>query len=126
MCTLEEVIDAVKVIKKERNHNIILLHCTSLYPCYPDEVNLNAMVTMRETLNLPVGYSDHTLGIYASLAAVALGAVVIEKHFTLDRTMIGPDHKASIEPPELREMINLIRVVEREPSGSSRLSMVNR
>ncbi len=95
-----------RALLKER---ITLLHCTSEYPCPPDQVNLRAMDILAETFDLPVGYSDHTLGIHVSLAAVARGAQVIEKHFTLDRQLPGPDHLASLEPTELKMMINGIR-----------------
>ena len=91
---------------------LTLLHCTSQYPAPFEDVNLRAMETMGKEFNLPVGYSDHTLGIAVPIAAVARGARVIEKHFTLDRTMDGPDHKASLEPDELKSMIDGIRVVE--------------
>ena len=91
---------------------VTLLHCVTQYPAPPESVNLRAMRTMAETFGLPVGYSDHTLGIEISLAAVALGATVIEKHFTLDRGMPGPDHRASLEPDELRCMIAGIRAIE--------------
>jgi len=115
MCTLDEVKDAVKIIENEGNKQIILLQCTSLYPCLPSEVNLCAMVAMRKEINYPVGYSDHTMGIHASIVAVALGATIIEKHFTLDRSMHGPDHKASIEPVELKEMVKQVRAIEKVP-----------
>jgi N,N'-diacetyllegionaminate synthase len=124
MCTLKEVRDAVRVIEDAGNHKIVLLQCTSLYPCLPSEVNLNAMLTMHEVFNYPVGYSDHTMGIHASIAAVALGATVIEKHFTFDRTMTGPDQKASIEPTELRKLINQIRIIERVAPRDPRLSII--
>lgn len=91
---------------------ITLLHCTSEYPAPMREINLNAMDTMERAFHLPVGYSDHSLGITAPIAAVALGAVLIEKHFTLDRNMEGPDHKASLEPNELSAMVKAIRDVE--------------
>ena len=91
---------------------VTLLHCTSEYPCAPDDVNLRAMQTMRTAFNLTTGYSDHTEGIAVPVAAVALGAEVIEKHFTLDRALPGPDHKASLEPDELADMVASIRVVE--------------
>ncbi|HZS37724.1 MAG TPA: N-acetylneuraminate synthase [Polyangia bacterium] len=91
---------------------IILLHCTTEYPAPLEDVNLRAMETMRAAFGLPVGYSDHTDGIAVATAAVALGAVVIEKHFTLDRNLPGPDHKASLEPRELQAMIASIRAVE--------------
>ena len=92
--------------------NVTLLHCTSEYPTPFTDVNLRAMDTMRDAFGLPVGLSDHTPGIAISIAAVALGAVVIEKHFTLDRNMTGPDHKASLEPGELEAMVQSIRQVE--------------
>lgn len=94
------------------SNNVTLLHCTSEYPAPYDEVNLLAMDTLRDTFHLPVGFSDHTQGIAIPIAAVARGAEVIEKHFTLDRNLPGPDHQASIEPSELSEMILAIRQVE--------------
>ncbi|KUO70133.1 MAG: N-acetylneuraminate synthase [Desulfosporosinus sp. BRH_c37] len=98
---------------------VVLLHCTTEYPVTINEVNLRVLETMRNAFNLPVGYSDHTLGITIPIAAIALGAVVIEKHFTLDRSLSGPDHKASLEPDELKLMVQSIRQVE-EALGSSR------
>ena len=92
---------------------IIVLQCTTAYPAYHRDVNLRAMITMRDKLNVKVGYSDHTKGIEVAVAAAALGACVIEKHFTLDRSMQGPDHRASIEPAELKEMVRCIRNVEK-------------
>lgn len=89
-----------------------LLHCTTEYPAPFEDVNLSAMDTLAESFNLPVGFSDHTTGITVAIAAVAKGAVVIEKHFTLDRNLSGPDHRASLEPGELKEMIRSIREVE--------------
>lgn len=94
-----------------RGH-VSLLHCTTEYPCPYDEVNLNVMDTLREAFGLRVGYSDHTEGIAVPVAAVAKGAVIIEKHFTLDRSLPGPDHKASLEPEELKQMIVSIRQIE--------------
>ena len=91
---------------------LTLLHCTTEYPATPGSVNLRAMATMRDAFQLPVGLSDHTRGIHVPVAAVALGAVVIEKHFTLDRSLPGPDHRASLEPDELAEMVTAIRDVE--------------
>jgi len=111
MANLEEVREAVKVIFPI-NKKLILLHCTTSYPTPLNEVNLKAMLTIKKEFNLPVGYSDHTEGIDVSLAAVAMGACVIEKHFTLDRKLPGPDHKASLEPKELREMVEGIRNIE--------------
>jgi N-acetylneuraminate synthase len=94
-----------------RDH-VTLLHCVTQYPAPPSSVHLRAMDTMRDAFGLPVGYSDHTLGLEVSIAAVARGATVIEKHFTLDRGMPGPDHAASLEPGELKELVRSIRAVE--------------
>lgn len=110
--TLTEVAEAIQVIKQQKNNEIILLHCTTNYPCPLKEVNLKAMLTLKKKFNLPVGFSDHTSGSLASLAAVALGAVVIEKHFTLNKNLPGPDHQASLEPKELKLLIQNIREVE--------------
>ncbi|EOI6869244.1 N-acetylneuraminate synthase [Yersinia enterocolitica] len=98
--------------QKALSEKVTLLHCTTEYPAPMNEINLRAMDTMRIAFNLPVGYSDHSLGVTIPVAAVARGAVLIEKHFTLDRDMEGPDHKASLEPHELKEMVNSIRDVE--------------
>ena len=102
--------DTGQAILKDK---ITLLHCTTEYPAPFEEVNLTVMDTLRSAFGLPVGYSDHTEGIAVPIAAVARGAVAIEKHFTIDRTLPGPDHKASIEPNELKQMVTAIRVVER-------------
>ena len=114
MSTLEEVRSAVEIIITEgfAKKNLTILHATSEYPCPIDEVNLLAMKTLGKEFNLKFGYSDHTEGIIVPIAAVALGASVIEKHFTLDRNMDGPDHKASLEPYELTLMIDGIRKIE--------------
>lgn len=112
MSTLDEVKKAVNVLKEYGEEDITLLHCNTQYPTPISDVNLLAMVTMQRELGLPVGYSDHTQGIEIPLAATALGACVIEKHFTLNRAMEGPDHKASLEPQELKEMVNGIRKIE--------------
>lgn len=112
MSTLLDVAQAVKVINEAGNQDIVLLHCVSNYPADPKDVNLKAMETMEKAFQLPVGYSDHTPGIEVTLAAVALGASVIEKHFTLDRNAPGPDHQASLEPEEIKTMIRGIRIVE--------------
>ena len=122
MATMHEVEDAVRILLGEHpdypsrstlsKEDIIVLHCTTEYPCpYPD-VNLRAMLAMRDRLGVRVGYSDHTRGLEVSLAAVALGADVIEKHFTLSRLLPGPDHKASLEPDELRQLVEQIRHIE--------------
>jgi N-acetylneuraminate synthase/N,N'-diacetyllegionaminate synthase len=112
MSNLGEVEEAIEVIKSTGNDNLILLHCTSNYPTEYKDVNLNAMITMKNAFRLPVGYSDHTLGTEVAIAAVSIGAVVIEKHFTLDKNMPGPDHKASLEVRELKQMIKSIRNIE--------------
>lgn len=109
MSTLGEIKEAVHIIKQSGNEQIVVLHCTSNYPASMHEVNLRAMLTLQKELGLHVGYSDHTAGIEVPIAAVALGACVIEKHFTLDRTMPGPDHKASLEPNELKQMVQAVR-----------------
>jgi N,N'-diacetyllegionaminate synthase len=111
MATLAEVDEAVAVLRGHGCHDINLLHCTSLYPAPPESLNLAAIATMRKHFGLPVGYSDHSLGDQASIAAVALGATMIEKHFTLDRALPGPDHRASLEPDELSAMIARLRDV---------------
>lgn len=111
MSNLSEVEEAVGVIRNTGNEQLVLLHCTTNYPADPGDINLRAMQTMAEAFRVPVGYSDHTTGIDISIAAVALGACVIEKHFTLDRNLPGPDHRASLEPDELRDLIQAIRRV---------------
>ena len=112
MATLGEVGSAVETCREAGNANLILLHCVSNYPATPADVNLRSMQTMASAFDVPVGYSDHTLGIEISLAAVALGSCVIEKHVTLDRSLPGPDHAASIEPDELAELVRSIRTIE--------------
>ena len=112
MAILGEVEAAVHAAKRTGNEDLVLLHCVSNYPADPRDSNLRAMSCMTEAFKVPVGYSDHSLGIEVALAAVALGACVIEKHFTLDRSMPGPDHKASLEPAELIDLVRGIRKVE--------------
>ena len=112
MSTIEEIEDAIGVLKNNGVSEIILLHCTTEYPAPYNEVNLKAMETLKKRFNVNVGYSDHTKGIEIPIAAVAMGATVIEKHFTLDRNMKGPDHKSSLEPNELKAMVDAIRKVE--------------
>ena len=112
MCTMEEVKDALRVLRENGAEDISLLHCTTEYPAPYADVNLSAMKTMEKEFGLPVGYSDHTQGIEVPVAAVAMGATIIEKHFTLDKNMEGPDHKASLEPDELAQMIAAIRNIE--------------
>lgn len=112
MCTMEEVRSAVKWVEACGNSQLTLLHCTSDYPTpYPD-VNMKAMLTLRDAFPYPVGYSDHTQGIVVPVMAASMGAAVIEKHFTLDKQMEGPDHKASLDPAELKAMTEAIRIVE--------------
>jgi sialic acid synthase SpsE len=115
MATLGEVEAALTVIEQAGTprHLITVLHCTTEYPAPMADVNLRAMLSMKAALGVEVGYSDHTQGIEIPVAAVALGARVIEKHFTLDRNLPGPDHKASLEPHELKAMVEGIRNVER-------------
>lgn len=115
MATLGEIEAALEAIEKvgTARHLITVLHCTTEYPTPMDDVNLLAMVNMKAALGVEIGYSDHTPGIEVPIAAVALGATVIEKHFTLDRGLPGPDHKASLEPHELKAMVDGIRNIER-------------
>ncbi|TFG47123.1 MAG: N-acetylneuraminate synthase [Candidatus Brocadiia bacterium] len=125
MSYLSEVDEAVRVIRSFGCKQLVLLHCVSNYPADPMDVNLRTLQTMATAFDLPVGYSDHTQGIEVSIAAVALGACVIEKHFTMDCTLSGPDHRASLEPKELMALVKCIRTVEsalghgrKEPSAS--------
>ncbi len=112
MCDLADIHDAIEVIYSCGNPDVILLHCAALYPPRPQQVNLRAMDTLREAFQLPVGFSDHTLGIEIPIAAVARGACVIEKHFTLSRKFKGPDHSYALEPDELKRMVHAIREIE--------------
>ena len=111
MSTLGEVEEALEVIRKEGAEEIILLHCVSSYPANIEDMNLKAIETLKYAFKLPVGLSDHSIGITIPIAAVALGACVIEKHFTLNKDLPGPDHRASLEPDELKQMIKAIRDV---------------
>jgi N,N'-diacetyllegionaminate synthase len=121
MSTLAEVKDAVEAIqnireikqfKRPLSEMLTILHCTSNYPAKYKDINLRAMQTIENEFNTPVGYSDHTEGVFVSVSAVAMGATLIEKHFTLDKDMLGPDHKASLNPEEFKEMVRQIRGVE--------------
>ena len=112
MATLGEIEAALEVLKNNGTTDVTILHCNTEYPTPMSDVNLTAMNTMKDAFKVKVGYSDHTLGIEIPIAAVALGAEVIEKHFTLDKTMEGPDHKASLEPDELKQMVKSIRNIE--------------
>jgi len=113
MSYLGEVEEAVRLIQRISPAGLALLHCTSDYPAKPEEANLRAMVTMKTAFGVPVGYSDHTPGTEIAIAAVAMGASIIEKHFTLDRTLSGPDHRASLEPHEFAALLRAIRTVEK-------------
>ena len=120
MANITEIKDAVKVLTDNgvSKDKITVLHCNTEYPTPMEDVNLKAMLHIQRELGVPVGYSDHTLGIEVPIAAVALGATVIEKHFTLDKTLPGPDHKASLEPEELKAMVSAIRNIEKAIGGS--------
>jgi len=112
MSTLEDVRSAVETIKLCGNENIILTHCVSSYPAPIKDANLRAINTLQSVFDVPIGYSDHTLGFEVAMCAVALGACLIEKHLTLDKSLPGPDHKASLDPPEFARMAKAIRLVE--------------
>jgi sialic acid synthase SpsE len=112
MATLAEVGEAVRVLRRTGNRKLVLLHCVSAYPTNPADVNLRAMDTLRRRFRVPTGYSDHTEALSVPLAAAALGAAVIEKHFTLDRSLPGPDQRMSIEPEELAAFVRGVREVE--------------
>ncbi len=118
MCDMEEVAFGVDTLRKAGSEDIALLHCTSCYPAPLDELHLRVIPTLSSIMGLPVGYSDHSDGIAVSIAAVALGASVIEKHITLDRSLPGPDHKASLEPQEFAAMVAGIRGVEKALGSS--------
>jgi N,N'-diacetyllegionaminate synthase len=127
MSTLGEAREAVKVLRDNGSNDITILHCNTEYPTPYEDVNLRAMLTLKDELGIEVGYSDHTNGIEVPIAATALGATVIEKHFTLNRNMEGPDHRASLEPDELKAMVTAIRHIEKalgngikEPSKSEK------
>ena len=132
MSSMQEVASALQILEKAgaRKHDINVLHCNTEYPTPMEDVNLRAMLSMENKLGVKVGYSDHTLGIEIPIAAVAMGATVIEKHFTLDRTMEGPDHAASLEPDELKQIVYSIRNIEKamgdgqkKPSKSEQANM---
>lgn len=119
MCSEAEIKDALDVLIKFglKKDNISILHCNTEYPTPMKDVNLKAMLSIQKTFDVQIGYSDHTLGIEVPIAAVAMGAKIIEKHFTLDRSLPGPDHIASLEPSELRAMVTAIRNIELAISG---------
>ncbi|WP_457749360.1 N-acetylneuraminate synthase [Sulfurimonas sp.] len=122
MANMQEISDALAVLTKEGTvkENITILHANTMYPTPMEDVNLRAMLTIGKTFGVAFGYSDHTLGIEVDIAAVALGASVIEKHFTLDTAMEGPDHKASLEPHELQAMVKAIRNIEKALGSSEK------
>jgi N,N'-diacetyllegionaminate synthase len=115
MATLDEVLAALNILEEAGTvkNSITVLHCTSAYPAPISDVNLRAMISIREKFGVNVGYSDHTIGIEVAVAAVALGAKIIEKHLTLDKNMVGPDHRASLEPVEFESMVKAIRNIEK-------------
>jgi len=127
MCTIDEVKISVTTLQSFGTSlsNIILLHCTSEYPAPFEQINLNAMLKMKEELGVEIGYSDHTKGIEVSIAAAALGAIVIEKHFTLDQNLPGPDHQASLTPSELSNMIMSVRNIEKALGTSQKSPSAN-
>ena len=122
MSNLGEVGDALNILINAgtSKDNITVLHANTMYPTPMEDVNLNAMLTIQKEFSVAVGYSDHTLGIEVDVAAVAMGASCIEKHFTLDKTMDGPDHKASLEPEELKAMVDAIRNIEKALGSSKK------
>lgn len=113
MATLPEIEDVLELYRGAGNRDVVLLHCVSNYPCKPESLNLRVMETLRSSFGLPVGYSDHSEGNTAALMSLGLGAVVIEKHFTLDQTLPGPDHKASSTPREFTTLVQSVRLGER-------------
>lgn len=126
MCSLDEVRTCISVLtsKGVDKKDLVILHCTSQYPTPYSAVNLEAMITLKDAFNIEIGYSDHTLGIEVATSAVALGASVVEKHFTLDTSMEGPDHSASLSPIELKQMVSSIRNIE-AALGNSKKELQN-
>lgn len=131
MCNLSDIEFALDILRRNGNLQVSVLHCNTEYPTPMNDVNLRAMNTIKDAFKVEVGYSDHTVGIEISIAAVALGAKIIEKHFTLDKNMVGPDHKASLGPNELKDLVISIRNVERalgdgvkKPSISEEKNMI--
>ena len=122
MSTIQEIKNAFNILIKlgVKRKNITILHCNSDYPTKMKDVNLKAMIHIKDEIGVDIGYSDHTLGIEIPIAAVSLGAKVIEKHFTLDKNLAGPDHKASLNPEELKNMVHSIRNIEKAIKGSGK------
>ncbi len=112
MATVADIDESVRAFKATGNQNLVLLHCTSAYPCPSDEVNLRKIPSLQQTFGVPVGFSDHTEGIEAAIGAVVLGACFIEKHFTLDRNLPGPDHRFSSDPAEFTQLVQGVRKIE--------------
>ena len=112
MASMSEIEEALDLYKAAGNSNLILLHCVSNYPCKFESLNLRVIQSLKTEFGFPVGYSDHALGVYPATAAVAMGAKVIEKHFTLDKNLKGPDHKASSTPEEFKDLVDGIRICE--------------
>lgn len=132
MCTMEEVKESVSAILGEGNDQLILLHAVTSYPTRPEHVNLLAMKSMMDEFNLPVGYSDHTVGTVACIAAAAMGAIIIEKHFTLDKNADGPDHMLSADPQEMKLIVKQVRTLEKmlgsgikTPAASEHTTRIN-
>jgi N,N'-diacetyllegionaminate synthase len=123
MSNLKEIGDALAILTNAGtlNENITVLHANTMYPTPMEDVNLNAMQTIHKEFGVAVGYSDHTLGIEVDIAAVAMGASIIEKHFTLNKAMEGPDHKASLEPEELKAMVRAIRNIEKALGSNEKI-----
>jgi N-acetylneuraminate synthase/N,N'-diacetyllegionaminate synthase len=120
MANESEVKEAVECIYSAGNRQVIILHCVSQYPAKPENINLKSLLTLKRIFDCPIGFSDHTKTIYAPIAAVTLGAKAIEKHFTLDKSLPGPDHAYALEPEELKQMVTAIREVEKM-SGSEEI-----
>ena len=119
---IKEIDTALKILTKKINKKITVLHCNTNYPARFDEINLNAIKFMKKKFNVDIGYSDHTSGIEVSLAATALGASIIEKHFTLDKKMPGPDHKASLSPRELCNLVKGIKIINKSLGDSKKIA----
>lgn len=122
MCNIEEIKAAIDVLEKNGTKEVEILHCNTQYPTPFEDVNLSAMLTIKKEVGKTVGYSDHTLGIEVPIAAVAMGARVIEKHFTLDKNMEGPDHRASLNPVELKQMVSAIRNIEKSIGSGDKVA----
>mgnify|MGYP006081072979 CR=1 FL=1 len=118
MATLGEIENVVSIYREFNITNLAILHCVANYPCAYESLNLNVIKTLRESFKIPVGYSDHAVGCYPAIASIALGAKIIEKHFTLDKKMNGPDHKASNNPKEFAALVEAVRIAEKSMGGS--------